>query len=129
MSQLHVSQEMLHNCMASLANTAAQRPSRRIEPVEVLIKLKKCGKKEYEHFTGSVRLKHTPRPCFRVCIVGGEQDIQEAVANRLDFLDLPTVKDIGKVPEWPEFSLRSTMLSWCRSLYSASSTPTWAMLW
>ncbi|XP_054927933.1 large ribosomal subunit protein uL1-like [Dermacentor andersoni] len=98
MSQLHVSQEMLYNCMASLANTAAQRPSRRIEPVEVLIKLKKCDKKEYEHFTSSVRLKHSPKPCFRVCIVGGEQAIREAAANQLDFLDLPTLKEIGKVP-------------------------------
>lgn len=98
MSRFHVSQEMLYNCMASVANGAVQRPSRHLDPVEVLIKLKKCNKNEYERFTGIVRLKHSPKPCFRACIIGGEQDIQEAAANQLDFLDLPTLKEIGKDP-------------------------------
>ncbi|KAL1471369.1 hypothetical protein MTO96_039976 [Rhipicephalus appendiculatus] len=111
MSRFHLSQEVLFNCMASVVNCAAQRPSRRLEPVELIVKFKMCDKRQYELLTGCVkfplvtlaailfsRLKHSPNPRFRACVVGDERHIREAVANHLDFLDFPALKEISKIP-------------------------------
>lgn len=98
MSRFLLSQEALFNCMASVVSCAVQRPSRRLEPIELIVKFKKCEKQQYKLLTGSVRLNHSPNPRFRACVVGDEQHIQEALANQLDFLDLPALKEVSKIP-------------------------------
>ncbi|KAL3205316.1 hypothetical protein MRX96_011214 [Rhipicephalus microplus] len=85
---------MLFNGMASVVDCAAQRPSRRLESVELIMKFNKCDRRQFKLLTGCV----SPSPRFRVCVVGDERHIREAVDNNLDFLDLPAIKEIGKIP-------------------------------
>ncbi|KAL3226599.1 hypothetical protein MRX96_024803 [Rhipicephalus microplus] len=46
---------MLFNGMASVVECAAQRPSRRLESVELIVKFDKCDRGQYKLLTGCVR--------------------------------------------------------------------------
>ncbi|KAK9869504.1 hypothetical protein WA026_003257, partial [Henosepilachna vigintioctopunctata] len=48
-----------------------------------------------KRFSGTVKLKHIPRPKMQVCILG-EQHCDEAKANNLPFMDVEALKKLNK---------------------------------
>ncbi|KAF3817261.1 hypothetical protein GH733_011661, partial [Mirounga leonina] len=49
--------------------------------VELQISLKNYDSQKDKHFSGTVRLKSTPRPKFSVCVLGDQQHCDEAKAK------------------------------------------------
>merc|ERR1719422_451996 len=47
-------------------------------------------------FTGTVKLKHIPRPKMRVCVLGDQQHIDEATSNSIPCKDVDALKKLNK---------------------------------
>lgn len=50
----------------------------------------------YFVFYESSRLRHVPRPKFKVCILGDQQHCDEAKANGVEFMDAEALKKLNK---------------------------------
>ncbi|KAB0400150.1 hypothetical protein E2I00_017848, partial [Balaenoptera physalus] len=49
-----------------------------------------------KRFSGTVRLKSTPRPKFSVCVLGGQQHRDEAKAADIPHVDVKALKKLNK---------------------------------
>ncbi|XP_053208968.1 60S ribosomal protein L10a-2-like [Panonychus citri] len=67
-----------------------------LETVELQIGLKNYDPQKDKRFSGTVKVKHIPRPRFRVCILGDQQHCDEAAANGLDAKNADDLKKLNK---------------------------------
>ncbi|MCM8651746.1 hypothetical protein MZO44_16835, partial [Lactiplantibacillus sp. E932] len=67
-----------------------------LETVELQISLKNYDPQKDKRFSGTVRLKTTPRPKFSVCILGDQQHCDEAKAAELPHMDIEALKKLNK---------------------------------
>ena len=49
-----------------------------------------------KRFSGTVRLKSTPRPKFSVCVLGDQQHCDEAKAVHIPHMDIEALKKLNK---------------------------------
>jgi len=66
------------------------------ESVELQVALKNYDPQRDKRFSGTVRLKHVPKPKMRLCILGDQQHCDEAKANGIDFMDVESLKKLNK---------------------------------
>uniref|UniRef100_A0A8C5VD01 Ribosomal protein n=1 Tax=Microcebus murinus TaxID=30608 RepID=A0A8C5VD01_MICMU len=59
-----------------------------LEMVELQISLKNYDPQKDKHFSGTIRLKSTPRPKFSVCVLGDQQHCDEAKAVDIPHMDI-----------------------------------------
>jgi large subunit ribosomal protein L10Ae len=67
-----------------------------LESVELQIALKNYDPQKDKRFSGTVKLRHIPRPKFRICVLGDQQHCDEADANSLPFMDAEALKKLNK---------------------------------
>ncbi|TDG41227.1 hypothetical protein AWZ03_012356 [Drosophila navojoa] len=67
-----------------------------LETVELQIGLKNYDPQKDKRFSGTVKLKHIPRPKMKVCILGDQQHCDEAKANGVEFMDAEALKKLNK---------------------------------
>nr|ABN14902.1 60S ribosomal protein L10a [Taenia asiatica] len=67
-----------------------------LETVELQVALKNYDPQRDRRFAGTVRLKHTPRPNFSVCVLGDQQHCDEAKANNIPCMDVDELKKLNK---------------------------------
>nr|CDS15371.1 60S ribosomal protein L10a [Echinococcus granulosus] len=67
-----------------------------LETVELQVALKNYDPQRDRRFAGTVRLKHTPRPKFSVCVLGDQQHCDEAKANNIPCMDVDELKKLNK---------------------------------
>ncbi|CAG2171478.1 unnamed protein product [Oppiella nova] len=67
-----------------------------LETVELQIALKNYDPQKDKRFSGTVKLRHIPRPKFRICVLGDQQHCDEASANSLPFMDAEALKKLNK---------------------------------
>jgi large subunit ribosomal protein L10Ae len=67
-----------------------------LETVELQIALKNYDPQKDKRFSGTVKLRHIPRPKFRICVLGDQQHCDEANANNLPFMDAEALKKLNK---------------------------------
>ena len=67
-----------------------------LETVELQINLKNYDPQKDKRFSGTVRLKSTPRPKFSVCILGDQQHCDEAKAVDIPHMDIEALKKLNK---------------------------------
>lgn len=67
-----------------------------LETVELQIGLKNYDPQKDKRFSGTVKMKHIPRPRFRVCVLGDQQHCDEAAANGLDAKNAEDLKKLNK---------------------------------
>lgn len=67
-----------------------------LETVELQIGLKNYDPQKDKRFSGTVKMKHIPRPRFRVCILGDQQHCDQAAANGIDSKDAEALKKLNK---------------------------------
>ncbi|KAL1784513.1 60S ribosomal protein L10a [Sigmodon hispidus] len=65
-----------------------------LETVELQISLKNCDPQK--DFSGTSRLKSTPRPKFSVCVLGDQQHCDEAKAVDIPHMDIEALKKLNK---------------------------------
>uniref|UniRef100_F6SJ85 Ribosomal protein n=1 Tax=Monodelphis domestica TaxID=13616 RepID=F6SJ85_MONDO len=74
-----------------------QRKRRKFfETVELQISLKNYDPQKDKRFSGTVRLKSTPRPKFSVCVLGDQQHCDEAKAVEIPHMDIEALKKLNK---------------------------------
>ena len=64
--------------------------------MELQISLKNYDPQKDKRFSGTVRLKSTPRPKFSMCVLGDQQHCDEAKAVDIPHMDIEALKKLNK---------------------------------
>ncbi|KAF5394667.1 hypothetical protein P879_11882 [Paragonimus westermani] len=67
-----------------------------VETVELQIMLKNYDPQKDKRFSGTVKLRHIPRPHMKVCLLGDQQHCDEAKAANLPCMDIEDLKKLNK---------------------------------
>lgn len=67
-----------------------------LETVELQIVLKNFDPSRDKRFSGTVRLRHIPKPKFSVCVLGDERHCDEARANNIPAMTVDDLKRLNK---------------------------------
>ncbi|CDQ74507.1 unnamed protein product [Oncorhynchus mykiss] len=87
---------MLYEVVKEVQAGSLAKPRKFTESVELQISLKNYDPQKDKRFSGTVRLKTTPRPKFSVCILGDQQHCDEAKAAELPHMDIEALKKLNK---------------------------------
>merc|ERR1711990_1250616 len=91
-----VSKETLYECVAEVLKGSKEKPRKFLESVDLQIGLKNYDPQKDKRFSGTVKLKHVPRPKFTVCILGDQQHCDEAKAKGLPSMSADDLKKLNK---------------------------------
>jgi len=91
-----VTKDMLYDCVNSVLTASQAKERKFVETVELQIGLKNYDPQKDKRFSGTVKLKHIPKPKFTVCILGDQQHCDEAEAAGLPFMDADGLKKLNK---------------------------------
>ncbi|KAH8261097.1 hypothetical protein KR044_003344, partial [Drosophila immigrans] len=91
-----VSRDTLLEGVSGLLENSLKKKRGFLESVELQIGLKNYDPQKDKRFSGTVKLKHVPRPKMKVCILGDQQHCDEAKANGVEFMDAEALKKLNK---------------------------------
>merc|ERR1712037_793483 len=67
-----------------------------LETVDLQIGLKNYDPQKDKRFSGTVKLKHIPRPKYKVCLLGDQQHCDQAKALGMDCMSADDLKKLNK---------------------------------
>merc|ERR1712115_73909 len=67
-----------------------------METVDLQIGLKNYDPQKDKRFSGTVKLKHVPRPKFKVCVLGDQQHCDEAKSKGIASMSADDLKKLNK---------------------------------
>ncbi|KAB0383088.1 hypothetical protein FD755_005005 [Muntiacus reevesi] len=76
-----VSRDTLYEAVREVLHGNQRKRRKFLETVELQISLKNYDPQKDKRFSGTIRLKSTPRPKFSVCVLGDQQHCDEAKAD------------------------------------------------
>merc|ERR1712117_97620 len=91
-----VPREILAECVSGVLKGATEKKRKFLESVDLQIGLKNYDPQKDKRFSGTVKLRHIPRPKFRVCILGDQQHCDEAKAKGIDCMSSDDLKKLNK---------------------------------
>ncbi|XP_065186339.1 large ribosomal subunit protein uL1-like [Sycon ciliatum] len=91
-----VSRDALYECVTGVLKGSIEKQRKFVETVELQIALKNYDPQKDKRFSGTVRLKHIPRPKLRICVFGDQQHCDEAKAAGFPFMDAEALKKLNK---------------------------------
>jgi len=92
-----VSKETLFDCVAEVLKHAKETKKRKfMETIDLQIGLKNYDPSKDKRFSGTVKLRHVPRPKFSVCMFGDQQHCDEAKAKGIPFMSAEDLKKLNK---------------------------------
>merc|ERR1711979_4434 len=92
-----VSKETLFEGVRELLKYSKETKARKFtETIDLQIGLKNYDPQKDKRFSGTIKLKHIPRPKFSVCIFGDQQHCDEAKAKGLPFMSADDLKKLNK---------------------------------
>merc|ERR1712020_685153 len=92
-----VSKETLFDCVAEVLKHAKETKKRKfMETIDLQIGLKNYDPSKDKRFSGTVKLRHVPRPKFSVCMFGDQQHCDEAKAKGIPFMSAEDLKKLIK---------------------------------
>merc|ERR1711976_727174 len=91
-----VSRDTLYEAVKEVLQGSLAKPRKFTETVELQISLKNYDPQKDKRFSGTVKLKHIPRPKLRICILGDQQHCDEAKANNIPSMDVEALKKLNK---------------------------------
>ncbi|XP_014208811.1 60S ribosomal protein L10a [Copidosoma floridanum] len=91
-----ISREMFYDAVNAVLENSKEKKRNFVETVEIQIGLKNYDPQKDKRFSGTVKLKHIPRPKMQVCILGDQQHCDEAKANNVPFMDAEALKKLNK---------------------------------
>merc|ERR1712027_72839 len=99
-----VSKETLFDCVAEVLKHAKETKKRKfMETIDLQIGLKNYDPSKDKRFSGTVKLRHVPRPKFSVCMFGDQQNCDaflasESLIKQIPRLLGPGLNKAGKFP-------------------------------
>merc|ERR1711978_695106 len=92
-----VPKDTLKESVAELLKHSLETKKRKFqETVDLQIGLKNYDPQKDKRFSGTVKLKHVPRPKFKVCLLGDQQHCDEAKSLGLDCMSADDLKKLNK---------------------------------
>merc|ERR1712236_200166 len=89
--------ETLFEAVAAVLSAATDKKRKFTETVDLQIGLKNYDPQKDKRFSGTVKLKHVPRPKFKVCLLGDQQHCDQAKSLGLDCMSADDLKKLKKV--------------------------------
>merc|ERR1711997_290797 len=92
-----VPKDTLKDSVAELLKHSLETKKRRFtETIDLQIGLKNYDPQKDKRFSGTVKLRHVPRPKFSVCMFGDQQHCDEAKAKGIPFMSAEDLKKLNK---------------------------------
>merc|ERR1712038_1928190 len=92
-----VPKDTLKECVAELLKNSNETKKRKfLETLELQITPKNYDPQKDKRFSGTVKLKHVPRPKFTVCVLGDQQHIDEAESKGVPHMSADDLKKLNK---------------------------------
>ncbi|XP_054775229.1 large ribosomal subunit protein uL1-like [Lytechinus pictus] len=91
-----VSRDTLYEAVQELQKGSKEKKRKFLETVELQVNLKNYDPQKDKRFSGTVKLRHIPRPKFSICILGDQQHLDEAKANGIPCMDMDALKKLNK---------------------------------
>merc|ERR1712235_141963 len=92
-----VPKDTLKESVAELLKHSLETKKRKFqETVDLQIGLKNYDPQKDKRFSGTVKLKHVPRPKFKVCLLGDQQHCDQAKSLGLDCMSADDLKKLNK---------------------------------
>uniref|UniRef100_A0A8C9E4V3 Ribosomal protein n=1 Tax=Phocoena sinus TaxID=42100 RepID=A0A8C9E4V3_PHOSS len=91
-----VSRDSLYEVVQEVLHENQRKRQKFLETVELQISLKNYDSQKDKRFSGTVRLKSTPRPKFSVCVLGDQQHCDEAEAVDIPRVDTQALRKLSK---------------------------------
>merc|ERR1711893_558059 len=96
-----VPKETLYECVQAVLSAATDKKRKFTETVDLQIGLKNYDPQKDKRFSGTVKLKHVPRPKFKVCLLGDQQHCDQAKSLGLDCMSADDLKKLNKAGKFP----------------------------
>merc|ERR1712001_307268 len=92
-----VSKDTLFECVREVMKYSTETKKRKFtETIDLQIGLKNYDPQKDKRFSGTIKLKHIPKPKYSVCIFGDQQHCDEAKANDIPYMDVEALKKLNK---------------------------------
>ncbi|UYV73483.1 RPL10A [Cordylochernes scorpioides] len=91
-----ISRDTLYETVAKVLQLSQEKPRKFRETVELQVSLKNYDPQKDKRFSGSVKLRHVPRPNLKICVMGDQQHCDEAKALNVDCMDIDALKKFNK---------------------------------
>merc|ERR1712203_1201338 len=92
-----VPKETLFECVREVLTYSKETKARKFrETIDLQIGLKNYDPQKDKRFSGTVKLRHIPRPKFSVCVFGDQQHCDEAKEKGLPFMSADDLKKLNK---------------------------------
>merc|ERR1712111_318536 len=92
-----IPKDTLKDSVAELLKHSLETKKRKFqETVDLQIGLKNYDPQKDKRFSGTVKLRHIPRPKFSVCVFGDQQHCDEAKEKGVPFMSADDLKKLAK---------------------------------
>merc|ERR1712147_210711 len=90
------SRDQLYECVQNVLKGSAEKKRKFVETIDLQIGLKNYDPQKDKRFSGTVKLRHIPRPKFSVCIFGDQQHCDEAKEAGIPHMSADDLKKLNK---------------------------------
>merc|ERR1712122_373517 len=87
---------MGYETVATVLKHSQEKKRKFTETVDLQIGLKNYDPQKDKRFSGTVKLKHVPRPKFTVCVLGDQAHCDEAKDKGMPFMSVDDLKKLNK---------------------------------
>merc|ERR1712176_986482 len=95
-----VNKDTLYDCIEQILKQAQGEDGGKKrnfkESVELQIMLKNYDPQKDKRFSGTVKLPHVARSNFKVCVLGNQAHIDQAIANNIPHMSVEDLKKLNK---------------------------------
>ncbi|KAK4315506.1 hypothetical protein Pmani_013267 [Petrolisthes manimaculis] len=91
-----VTRDTLYECVNATLDGAKEKKRKFRETVELQVGLKNYDPQKDKRFSGTVKLKHIPKPKMKVCVLGDQMHIDEAKEMNLPCMSADDLKKLNK---------------------------------
>merc|ERR1719429_114274 len=91
-----VPKETLYECVQAVLSAATDKQRKFVETVDLQVGLKNYDPQKDKRFSGTVKLRHVPRPKLKVCVLGDQQHCDEAKSKGIACMSSDDLKKLNK---------------------------------
>ncbi|XP_060085800.1 LOW QUALITY PROTEIN: large ribosomal subunit protein uL1-like, partial [Ylistrum balloti] len=91
-----ISRDNLYEAINAVLTSSQEKKRKFTQSVELQIVLKNYDPQKDKRFSGTVKLRHVPRPKMRVCVLGDQVHCDQANANNIPCMDSDSLKKLNK---------------------------------
>merc|ERR1712168_657094 len=91
-----VTRDNLYECVNNVLQGSQDKKRKFRETIELQIGLKNYDPQKDKRFSGTVKLKHIPKPKMKICVLGDQMHIDEAKDNNLPCMSADYLKKLNK---------------------------------